>query len=158
MKCASAAKSPARQAQRTSKNIRGSRKSVRFFESGNKVVFRHLLKEELKHAWYQSDEYKEFQKDRITTISTLRSAKGDLNALDPSKHCVRGLEMNATPEIFRYRTVGIKVHARIVLQQQKLQRQVGHKDDGTLGIVSTASSKAAIQLAAALALIDSQNF
>jgi hypothetical protein len=158
MESTPSSKTPVRKAQRSLNKTSRDKKSVRFSELDNKVVFRHLLREELKQAWYQSNEYKEFQNDRLTTIRTLRSAKGDLGALDPSKQCVRGLEMNATPEIFQYRSVGIKATVMSVLQRQQVQRQMGLKDDGTLGMVSMVSSKPAAQLAAALALIDSLSF
>jgi hypothetical protein len=151
-------KTPVRKAQLSLKKTSRDKKSVRFSESDNKVVFRQMFKEELKQTWYQSVEYKEFQNDRLMTIRTLRSAKGDLSALNPSKQCVRGLEMNATPEIFQYRASGIKATVMRVLQQQQVQRQMGLKDDGTLGMVSMVSSKPAAQLAAALALIDSLSF
>ncbi|CAB9524109.1 expressed unknown protein [Seminavis robusta] len=131
-------------------------KSVRFSDSDNKVKFRHVLKEELQMAWYRPEEYKVFHYDRLSTIQTLRSAKGDLSVLDPNEQCVRGLEMNATPEIFKYRAFGIKTTIRSVLQHQQVQRQIGLKDPASLGMVSVVSSKAARHLAAALALIDSQ--
>ena len=162
-KCAapskSCSKSPAKTPVKTKRFIKKEsrvKKSVRFSFSDNKVTFRHLLKEDLDHAWYQSKEYKVFQHDRMTTIQTLRGARGDLKALNPSEQCVRGLEMNATPEIFKYRAQGIKTTIRSVLQQQLAQRRFGLKDPTSLGMVSMASSKPARHLAAALAVIDSQ--
>ncbi|CAB9505713.1 expressed unknown protein [Seminavis robusta] len=138
-------------------NKKVSNKSVRFSDSDNKVQFRHAPKEELQMAWYQPQEYKVFHYDRLSTIRTLRHAKGDLSVLDPNSQCVRGLEMNATPEIFKYRASGIKTTIRSVLQHQHVQRQIGLKDPTSLGMVSMVKSTAARHLAAALALIDEQS-
>lgn len=137
------------------KKNRKAKKRVNFSGS-NKVTYRHVLKEELQQAWYSDSEYKNFHVDRVQTIRALRQAKGDLSALDGEQHCIRGLEMQATPEIFRFRAKGIKSTIRKVLQQQKAQREFGLKDDTSLGLVSVVYSKKARDFATALAAIDSQ--
>ena len=126
------------------------------FSGSNRVTILEVLKAERQHSWYNDSEYKNFQVDRVQTIRALREAKGDLSALDPQRQCIRGLEMQATPEIFRFRANGIKSTIQRVLQQQKVQREFGLKDDVSLGLVSVVYSKPARDLATALAAIDSQ--
>jgi hypothetical protein len=137
------------------KKSRKAKKKVSFSGS-DKVTYRHILKTELQQAWYSDCEYQSFQNDRVRTIQLLRRANGNLSALNPQEQCIRGLEMQATPEIFRFRANGIKSTIQRVLQQQQVQREFGLKDDSTLGLVSVVYSKPARDLATALAAIDSQ--
>jgi len=140
----------------SSKNLI-TKKAVRFSES-NKVTFRHLMPEDLQQAWYQAEDFARFQQDRTATVLALRSAGGNLNALNSVEQCVRGLEMQATPEIFRYRTTNIKNTIQGVLKQQEVERQMGLKssDPSMLGFVSSHFSKSAATFATAVAAIDAQ--
>ena len=136
---------------------RRARKSVRISTEENQVTFRHASRDELQSSWYQTEEYQSFKRDGAATIRAFRAARFNLGALDPKDQCVRGLEMQATPEIFQFRANGIKSTIRGVLQQQQVQRHLGQKDYGTLGMVSMMYSKSARNLASSLAAIDAQS-
>jgi len=133
-------------------------RKVRMSIENNKILEHHASNEDLQRAWYQPEEYKRFKHDKAQTIRAFRSACCDLGALDPQNHCVRGLEMQATSEIFRYRANAIKRVIQGVLQQQEMLRQFGKKDDGALGMVSMVYSAPARKFAFSLGALDAQSY
>lgn len=121
----------------------------------NQVSFCQTFTEECSSSWYGAKDYESFKKDRAATVRAFRKGDCNLRALGRSQ-CLRGLEFYATADIMRFRSAGIKSAIRGVLQQQEMQRQLGEKDEGTLGMISMLHSKKAASFAASMAKIDAQ--
>jgi hypothetical protein len=124
--------SPVKNKQRTLK------RSVHFAGTHQYVSRGQLLEEHVKGRWYQSEEYRSIMEDIVMTFRALERAAGDISLLDPSKHCLRGLESY----IFR-KFVMIKRSSQrsIVLCQQKFQLLHGLTDEHALQFLSMKLSK-----------------
>ena len=122
----------------------------------NRVSFRQASTDEQKSTWYGIKDYEGFKRDRAATVRAFRKADCKLAELD-NNQSLRGLEMYATDKILQFRATGIKMAIRGVLQQQQVQRRLGQKDDGTLGMIAMHYSKKATNFAASMAKIDEQS-
>ena len=135
---------------------RRARKSVRISVEHNQVSFRQASTEDRRSSWYDIKDYEDFKRDRAATVRAFRKADCNLAALDKNQS-LRGLEMYATDTVMKFRATGIKTTIRGVLQQQRVQRQLGQKDDGTLGMISMFYSEKATNFASSMAKIDAQS-
>ena len=131
------------------------RKSVRFADNRNTVLFRHVMDSELKQTWYESKDYSDFKKDSRGTINALQQAHGQLCHLDPQQHCIRGLEAHVNDSILMLRQTRIRTNVQVVLDQQRSQKFHGIKDTNMLGAVSMMFSKQSRQVALSMGALDS---
>jgi hypothetical protein len=123
-----------------SKKRRLSKKTVRFCEDKNTVVYRHLSSEDLKRAWMNQDDYKSIRRDNRNTIVALKKVMGKLHILD-SDYCIRGLETFISILIFGTdRKKNVKI-VRLILNEQNIQRASGVFDPETLTAVSMILSR-----------------
>jgi len=112
---------------KASKFDRKSTKAVRFAPAAeNTVAFRPAYdQEELRHAWYRPVEYLDFERSRRETIVAVQKVVNDGNmiGLDPSEHCITGLEDQLTRDQIVFRRLKAIHYTRLVLEQQKQQKQ-----------------------------------
>jgi hypothetical protein len=123
------------------KKRRLSKKTVRFCDDDkNTVVYRHLSIEDLKRAWMNQDDYKTIRQENRNTIVALKKVMGKFHNLD-SKYCIRGLETFISILVFGTdRQKNVKI-ARVILDEQKIQRASGISDPTTLNAVSMILSR-----------------
>jgi hypothetical protein len=116
------------------------KKTVRFCDDKNTVVYRHLSNEDLKRAWMNQDDYKAIRQENRNTLVALKKVMGKLHILD-SEYCIRGLETFISILIFGAdRKKNLKI-ARVVLNEQNIQRASGISDPTTLTAVSMILSR-----------------
>ena len=122
------------------KKRRLSKKTVQFCEDKNTVVYRHLSNEDLKQAWMNQDDYKAIRQENRNTIVALKKVMGKLHILD-SEYCIRGLETFISVFLFGTdREKNLKI-ARVILNEQNIQRASGIFDPTTLTAVSMILSR-----------------
>jgi hypothetical protein len=123
-----------------SKKRRLSKKTVRFCDDKNTVVYRHLSNEDLKRAWMNQDDYKSIRLENRKTIVALKKVMGKLHILD-SEYCIRGLETFISILIFGTdRKKNVKI-VRLILNEQNIQRASGIFDPETVAAVSMILSR-----------------
>jgi hypothetical protein len=122
------------------KKRRLSKKTVRFCEDKNIVVYRHLSNEDLKRAWMNQDDYKAIRLENRNTIVALKKVMGKLHILD-SEYCIRGLETFISILIFGTdRKKNLKI-VRLIVNEHNRQRAAGIFDPATLTTLSMILSR-----------------
>lgn len=79
--------------------LTSSRKSVRFEEHRNNVIPRPQTEETSSFfsSWYDAIDYRNFQLDARNTMIAYFQSGNNPFLLDPSQHCLRGLEKHQFP-------------------------------------------------------------
>jgi hypothetical protein len=139
-------------AKQTSTTIKAKR-SVNF-SNMTRVATRPISQQELRTMWYEVEEYKFFQKDCRRTIAAIKKAKGELSTLDPTEHCVRGLEQFLSVKQMVLRKKEAKRYIHVMMRQQYVQRRTGQSDPSRLQALSEIFSKQAGQRAYLRGVID----
>ena len=70
---------------------------MRFEEQRNTVIPQEEVEAPLSSSWYHPIEYRQMQLDARNTLIALLRAGNDPFRLDPSEHCLRGLEKHQFP-------------------------------------------------------------
>jgi hypothetical protein len=139
-------------AKQTSTTIKAKR-SVKF-SNMTRVATRPISQQELRTMWYEVEEYKFFQKECRRTIAAIKKAKGELSTLDPTEHCVRGLEQFLSVKQMVLRKKEAKRYIHVMMRQQYVQRRTGQSDPSRLQALSEIFSKQAGQRAYLRGVID----
>jgi hypothetical protein len=104
--------------------------------------------------WYEVEEYNFFQKECRRTVAAIKKAKGELSTLDPTEHCVRGLEQFLSVKQMVLRKKEAKRYIHVMMRQQYVQRRTGQSDPSRLQALSELFSKQAGQRAYLRGVID----
>jgi hypothetical protein len=125
------------------KRQRHSTKSVRF--SNTKRV--HIIDladytKSIQQRWYQEDDYSRIKADYLTTLVAYTKANMQIQNLDETEHCIKGLEAQISILILRmpYRNRQKKV-VKSVLSLQQIQRTMQRSDTAALREMSMIVSK-----------------
>ena len=112
-------------------------------------------------SWYQSQDYRNFLRDRRRTAKALREAHGDASCLDASRYCLRGLEGSLSGnDDHRLLSYGRERRSqqtsiiRMVLEAQDEQRQMGIQNHDTIRALYMVLSKVARDRATEVAALD----
>jgi len=143
---------------RKSNKCRTPKKRVNFApDDANVVSLIHFNKNDLEKMWYNQKDYDEFEQKRRITIEAVRkyAAKCDAaTSLDPTEHCVTGLEQHISSQQIICRKIKAKQYARVVLEQQCRQRRFGISDPVSTSAISEMFSRQAGTRAHLRAVID----
>lgn len=116
------------------------KKSVRFAEESNEVVFIMASREDLHSAWYHPAEIAAFKQDSKRSVYELYQANGDLSKVSKD-HCIRGLEHVVTPRAAMAQKRARKERVSAVLIQQLLQRETSTSNPELLKLISRLISQ-----------------
>lgn len=88
------------------------------------VVQQQQQQQQQDRLWYQPHDYYAFDRARRATVSAVLRVRGNLGQLDPTEHCVRGLEQSLSKRHYLERKVQAVRCKQMVLQQQQYQRYI----------------------------------
>jgi hypothetical protein len=97
-----------------------------------------------------------FHLDCTQTIQALKRARGDPSSLDPSVHCLRGLEKRISSKYNRERRLQQLNIIRLVLKAQEEQRKSGIIDPERIKSLSKTLSRMSRDQAFELAELDAR--
>ena len=116
---------------------RKSRKRVRFLEQRNRIIVKEP-EINIWACWYHPGEYRMFQYGARQTLNALVKGGCDPSSLDPSEHCLRGLEKHQLPAevraIYRQQNQQFK---RFIIGEHYRLRKAGVNDPESLKAIST---------------------
>jgi hypothetical protein len=72
---------------------------------------------DLANAWYETAEYRQFEANRRITIAEINKVHGNLSRLDPTEHCVLGLEEHLNRKQVLVRKLKASHYAQLVLER-----------------------------------------
>ena len=109
-----------------------SRKRVQFAEQHNRIIgtvdgncSSTNDASDVQTKWYRLDEYRNFQLEARRTLAALLERGNDPSALDPSEHCLRGLEKHQIPPKARamYKEQNRQFIRLIICEHLRLRQQ-----------------------------------
>lgn len=106
--------------------------------------------------WYQREDFLSFHMEQLQTIHALKKAQGDLSYLDPSKHCLRGLERKISAGYGRERRSQQTEIINMVLEAQTEQREKGVRDPEGIKKLSSVFSRVSRDRAVEMAALDAK--
>mmetsp|Transcript_5022 Transcript_5022/g.7259 ORF Transcript_5022/g.7259 Transcript_5022/m.7259 type:complete len:144 (-) Transcript_5022:279-710(-) len=109
-----------------------------------------------KKSWYRHNDYISFYKEGISTIKTFQVEHGNLMRLDPSKHCLRGLEKMISKSHQQHRRKYQSITVQMVLDAHAMQRRDGRSDPEEIKALSMIFSKISRDRALDMAAIDAK--
>lgn len=132
------------------------KKSVRFAEENNTVLYRHLSIDDLRQAWLSPEEYHAIRLDNLITLAAIKQVDGAIALLNPDSVCIRGLEGVIVRFLFKTAHRSQRMYTRCILQQQHVQRQLsgGKIDPEALKTLSLLLSKRDGDRAQEMAILD----
>ena len=110
--------------------------------------------QDIARRWIQRHEYKAIRQENIRTILELRKANGRYTEIDPTKYCLRGLENLASLYVFHTFQNQAKLGPQRVIEFQRIQLKMGHRDPDLLRQMATTFSRKDQIKAHKMALID----
>jgi hypothetical protein len=127
-----------------------------------KVSFSHIniaayespSTEEKAKRWFSNDDFCSFQDDRRACIKAINLVDGDLNQLDNSIYCIRGLEDKVSAQHYREKNCKRAAIIRIILKTYQEQKEQRHPDAENLKMISMMCSKMSRDHALYLAQLD----
>lgn len=108
------------------------KKRVRFAPEDQNKIVHHNVDTDDWAKWYNNEEYFNFRMDARRTIMAFREAGNNVSYLDPTEHCLRGLEKHQLPEVRAYRKQLNKRFIRLVICQHVRLCQAGIQDPDCL--------------------------
>jgi hypothetical protein len=121
-------------------------KRVRFATTDS-VQLIDTTESEPKQTWYDNVDYDRFQKEGRNTITALSKTKGNHKILDHNKYCLRGFEDHISLKHLELKRQRLRSCTKSVLNNSRLQRQLGVKNDNSLMMISQIYSKSSLSLA-----------
>jgi hypothetical protein len=120
-------------------------KRVRFATTDSvQVITTESLKQQ---TWYSEADYDRFQKEGMNTIKALSRTMGNYKLLDHNQYCLRGFEDHISLKHLQLKKQRLRSCIRSVLNNSRLQRQLGVKNDNSLMMISQIYSKSSLNLA-----------
>jgi hypothetical protein len=116
------------------------RKTVGFADK-DKVQHQHCTEEDIQNAWYSNLDYKSFTDECRDTLKKVDAVNGNVDRLDLSEICMRGLETQIIPQVFHLKRRRKKLLIGMVVRQHELHKMTGNRDDGKLRAISLMFSK-----------------
>jgi hypothetical protein len=110
-------------------------KHVHFSEEASHTE--HLSRrtdEDMRNAWYQACDQYRFRVDAGATLLALSKVNGDFAMLDPQVYTLRGFKIRTTPKKRR-------VHVQTIINQYRVQRELGRMDPLSIELNSVTSSR-----------------
>lgn len=111
------------------------------FAAEDKVQHQHCTEEDIQNAWYSNLDYKSFTDECRDTLKKVDAVNGDVDLLDSSEICMRGLETQVIPQVFHLNRRRKKLLIGMVVRQHELHKMTGNRDDGQLRAISLMFSK-----------------
>lgn len=102
---------------------------------------------ELDQTWYNDADYARFKMEGRDTIIALSEAMGNHELLDHNQHCLRGFEDYTSTNRLELKRQRQRACEQSVLNNYRLQRQLGVKNLDSLRMISLIYSKSSKYLA-----------
>lgn len=97
--------------------------------------------EDIETSWYTKSDLADFRKERKAIVKALRSAKFDLNLIDPSTYDLRGLEPYFSPNINKMMQTRRMKLLKSVLAEQRRQKEEGITDPESIRNISCSETE-----------------
>jgi hypothetical protein len=113
--------------------------------------------EEKLKRWFNSEDFCSFQDDRRACIKAARLTDGDIDQLDHSIYCIRGLEDKLSNERYKEKICKRTAVIRMILKIHQQQKQQQRPDAEYLKMISMMCSKMSRDQALDMARLDEQS-